>query len=88
MRPLQAQVAGIRRKIIDYLSDEAFDWIADLELGHQQHLRHNPPWTNRHWVTTPQGRLDQYRPRIAVLNLYTLPKPNENTLVPSKSSAC
>ncbi|HXE34241.1 MAG TPA: DUF3565 domain-containing protein [Verrucomicrobiae bacterium] len=38
--------------------DECFDWIADLECGHQQHVRHNPPWTNRHWVTTPQGRFE------------------------------
>jgi len=58
MKPLQAQVAGIARKIVDYHLDEAFDWIADLECGHQQHVRHNPPWTNRHWVTTPQGRLE------------------------------
>lgn len=25
-------------------------------MWHQPHVRHNPPWTSRHWVTTPEGR--------------------------------
>lgn len=50
--------AGTPRKIVDYHLDEHLDWVADLECGHQQHVRHNPPWTNRHWVTTPQGRYE------------------------------
>jgi hypothetical protein len=58
MKPMQAKVAGIARKIVGFHQDESFDWVADLECGHQQHVRHNPPWTTRHWVTTPQGRLD------------------------------
>lgn len=56
MKSLSAQAEGIPRKIVDYHLDESLDWVADLECGHQQHVRHNPPWTNRHWVTTPQGR--------------------------------
>jgi hypothetical protein len=48
--------AGTPSKIVDYHLDERFDWIADLECGHHQYVRHNPPWTNGHWVTTPQGR--------------------------------
>jgi hypothetical protein len=58
MKPMQAKVAGIARRIVGFHQDESFDWVADLECGHQQHVRHNPPWTTRHWVTTPQGRLD------------------------------
>ena len=50
--------AGTPSKIVDYHLDERFDWIADLECGHQQYVRHNPPWTNAHWVTTPQGRYE------------------------------
>jgi hypothetical protein len=57
MNPSQTH-ACIPRKIVDFHLDEFFDWVADLECGHQQHVRHNPPWTNRHWVTTPQGRLE------------------------------
>lgn len=39
--------------------DEFSDWVADLECGHTQHVRHNPPWVNRPWVVTLQGRQGQ-----------------------------
>ena len=42
---------GQPRKIIGFHLDEQLDWVAELECGHQQHIRHNPPWTERHWVT-------------------------------------
>jgi Protein of unknown function (DUF3565) len=58
MKPMRANVPGIPRKIVGFHQDEFFDWIADLECGHQQHVRHNPPWTSRHWVTTPEGRME------------------------------
>jgi hypothetical protein len=57
MKPTQAKAAWTMRKIVDFHLDENLDWVAELECGHQQHVRHNPPWTHRHWVTTPQGRL-------------------------------
>jgi hypothetical protein len=56
MKAQRAPLAGTPRRIIGFHLDERSDWIADLECGHQQHVRHNPPWTTRHWVTTPQGR--------------------------------
>jgi hypothetical protein len=30
--------------------------VADLECGHTQHVRHDPPWQSRPWVVTPEGR--------------------------------
>jgi len=48
----QARSPGIPRKIVGFHQDENCDWVADLECGHQQYVRHDPPWTNRHWVTT------------------------------------
>ena len=30
--------------------------IAYLDCGHPQHVRHNPPFVNRPWVTTEAGR--------------------------------
>ncbi|HEU5039727.1 MAG TPA: DUF3565 domain-containing protein [Gemmatimonadales bacterium] len=30
--------------------------MADLECGHTQHVRHDPPWQVRPWVTSPEGR--------------------------------
>lgn len=44
------------RKIINFHLDEAGDWRADLECGHQQHVRHNPPLVSRPWVLTEAGR--------------------------------
>ena len=44
------------RYITGYHLDEQGDWIADLNCFHGQHVRHNPPFTNRPWVTTEQGR--------------------------------
>jgi hypothetical protein len=46
----------VKREIIGFHQDENRDWVADLECGHGQHVRHNPPWTTRPWVLTPEGR--------------------------------
>jgi len=45
-----------KRRIAGFRQDEQGDWIAELECGHAQHMRHDPPWTNRPWVTTAEGR--------------------------------
>jgi Protein of unknown function (DUF3565) len=44
------------RRIIGFHQDAEGHWVADLECGHTQHVRHEPPWMNRPWVTTPEGR--------------------------------
>ena len=46
----------MKRAIIGYHRDEEGDWVAHLDCGHQRHVRHNPPWMRRPWVTTPEGR--------------------------------
>jgi hypothetical protein len=46
----------MERRIVGFHLDEAQDWVAELECGHDQHVRHDPPWTNRPWVITPEGR--------------------------------
>jgi hypothetical protein len=56
MKP-QRQLQGTPRKITSFHSDERLDWVADLACGHQQYVRHEPPWTDRHWVTTFEGRV-------------------------------
>ncbi len=33
--------------------------MADLDCGHSQHTRHEPPFFPRPWVTTEAGRLEQ-----------------------------
>ena len=44
------------KAITGYHKDEEEHWVAELECGHNQHVRHNPPWMNRPWVVTEAGR--------------------------------
>jgi hypothetical protein len=47
---------GVERRIVGFHTDEEGHWVADLECGHAQHVRHDPPWQLRPWVITPEGR--------------------------------
>jgi hypothetical protein len=47
---------AIPRRIVGFHQDEENDWVADLECGHTQHVRHDPPWQGRPWVITESGR--------------------------------
>lgn len=46
----------MQRKIVAFRLDQRREWIAVLECGHTQHVRHNPPYQERAWVLTPEGR--------------------------------
>lgn len=46
----------MNQSIIGYHKDEKNDWVAELRCGHFQHVRHNPPFINRPWVTEKEGR--------------------------------
>ena len=46
----------MQRKITCFHRDEENHWVAELDCGHNQHVRHEPPWINRPWVTSAQGR--------------------------------
>jgi hypothetical protein len=46
----------MERRIVGFHLDDEGDWVAELECGHGQHVRHNPPWQLRPWVTTEAGR--------------------------------
>ena len=45
----QATVTG-------FTQDEHLDWVMLLSCGHRQHVRHQPPFINRPWVTSEAGR--------------------------------
>lgn len=44
------------RRITGFHQDEEGHWVAELECGHGQHVRHTPPWQSRPWTTTKAGR--------------------------------
>jgi uncharacterized protein DUF3565 len=47
---------AIPRRIVGFHQDEQGHRVADLECGHTQHVRHDPPWQVRPWVITQSGR--------------------------------
>ena len=52
---------AVERAIAGFEQDEAGDWVALLECGHRQHVRHRPPWRERPWVLTAEGRQRTHR---------------------------
>ncbi len=46
----------MKRAIRGFHLDDQGDWVAKLECGHGQHVRHDPPWQLRPWVLTEAGR--------------------------------
>ena len=46
----------MHRTITGFRLDELRDWVAELDCGHGQHVRHRPPFVNRPWVVTESGR--------------------------------
>lgn len=46
----------MEQPIIGFHKDEENHWVARLACGHTQHVRHDPPWQLRPWMTTDEGR--------------------------------
>lgn len=49
----------MQRAMVGFETDDVGDWVALLECGHRQHVRHRPPWQERPWVLTAEGRQDR-----------------------------
>jgi tellurite methyltransferase len=46
----------MERSITDFHQDGEGDWVAELSCGHDQHVRHRPPFQVRPWVVSADGR--------------------------------
>lgn len=46
----------MKQPITGFHLDEENHWVADLACGHRQHMRHEPPWMERPWILTEEGR--------------------------------
>ena len=46
----------MQRTITSFAVDELGEPVAQLDCGHPQHVRHQPPFQLRPWVTTAAGR--------------------------------
>jgi tellurite resistance-related uncharacterized protein len=52
-------MASVLRTIDGFHLDEVGDWVAELSCGHGQHVRHRPPFVERPWVLTADGRAER-----------------------------
>jgi tellurite methyltransferase len=48
----------MHRSIIGFHKDLEQHWVAELDCGHCQHTRHEPPFFSRPWVIIEAGRLE------------------------------
>jgi hypothetical protein len=44
------------QRITGFRQDSEHQWIAELECGHAQHVRHDPPWQVYPWIQFDEGR--------------------------------
>ena len=49
----------MERTIEGFHHDDEGDWVAELSCLHNQHVRHQPPFWDRPWVTTEAGRAER-----------------------------
>ena len=57
----------MKRSIVGFHRDEHGDWVAELECGHGQHMRHDPPWQLRPWTLSAPGRAARIGERVDCL---------------------
>jgi hypothetical protein len=46
----------MERRVTGFHHDGEGHWAAELDCGHNQHVRHDPPWECRPWLVTLEGR--------------------------------
>ena len=46
----------MKQAITGFHQDDQDHWVAELACGHNQHVRHDPPWQLLPWVLTEEGR--------------------------------
>jgi tellurite resistance-related uncharacterized protein len=47
---------AVQRAITGFHADDDGDWVAELSCGHNQHVRHRPPFQDRPWVVDENQR--------------------------------
>jgi len=64
------------RPITGYHLDDVGDWVAELDCGHGQHVRHKPPFFLRPWVLTVEGRTSMLQTLLECLDCDRLLMPD------------
>ena len=63
------------RAIVGFRQDDEDHWVAELECGHTQHVRHDPPLVERPWVLTAEGRTARVGQRLRCVKCLEAPAP-------------
>lgn len=58
----------MQQSIVSFHKDDKDHWIAEIECGHFQHMRHNPPIVIFLWVLSEQGRESMLRYKLEYNN--------------------
>ena len=54
----------MQRTITSFHLDALNDWVAKLDCHHNQHVRHKPPFFNRPWTQSEEGRASMLGTRL------------------------
>jgi hypothetical protein len=49
----------MERTIVGFHQDADGAWVAELDCGHRQHIRHRPPFEQRPWVLSAASRAER-----------------------------
>jgi ribose 5-phosphate isomerase B len=49
----------MHRLVTGFHQDAEGEWVAELECGHAQHVRHDPPWQVREWILRAETRRER-----------------------------
>ena len=55
-RASRSYAGGMERSIVSFRADQQGEWVAELSCGHDQHVRHRPPFQDRQWVVDKADR--------------------------------
>nr|WP_184423835.1 DUF3565 domain-containing protein [Thalassotalea piscium] len=61
----------MKQAIVGYQKDEEDHWVAILKCGHNQHVRHIPPFISRPWVMSLAGRNSMLGHELLCKKCYT-----------------
>ena len=51
-----SRTSAVNRSIVGFHRDDESHWVAELDCGHDQHVRHDPPLVERPWVLDDASR--------------------------------
>ena len=54
----------LKARIVGFHKDDDGHWVAELDCGHNRHVRHLPPFQERPWVMTADSRKENLGQKV------------------------